>query len=83
MKQNEWICLKEIPEQFILGKTYIGDLGRYIKDEEEIMIFMSENNTTRAFWINKPIFSWLKFSDYFGKLADWRNKQIDLILEHE
>jgi hypothetical protein len=82
MKHNEWICLKEIPGQFILGKIYTGDLGiSYLRDDEEIINFCAENNTTRAFWIHSPIQKWLKFSDYFGKLNNWRDKQIDKILD--
>jgi hypothetical protein len=83
MEQNEWICLKEIPEQFILGKIYEGRLGKYTVYGEDIITFTTENNNTRSFYFTTPIFKWLKLSDYFGKLADWRNKQIDQILEHE
>ena len=34
-----------------------------------------------CFYLEKKVGSWLKFSDFFMKLAEWREKQIKSVLD--
>ena len=64
-----------------LGEIY--EVNNVFKRNSYVDIKRNDNNSSTGFYLDDPIEEWYKFSDYFMTLAEWRNKQIDSILEDD
>jgi hypothetical protein len=46
-----------------------------------INVKRNDKDSNTSFYLEEPIDEWNKFSDYFITLAEWRDKQINSILD--
>ena len=86
------ICIKDAEYDsgilFKAGETYVYYVTIYRGENAIEVRFLpeTENKFDRkvvGFYVDKPIDSWRKFSDYFVPLAEWRERQINSILEDD
>jgi hypothetical protein len=85
MNSTEWICIKDtdgLKSHFTYGKIY-HYIDVYMIDNKSYVSFYGDDGLLRGFYLESPIKKWLKFSDYFTTLAEFREMRINQILEDE
>jgi hypothetical protein len=77
------ICIKDLHFKdnllFQKERYYEGDFYVYV-DLKVVNILSENTNWHISFWCESQVHSWYKFSDYFITLVEWREKQINSIL---
>jgi hypothetical protein len=80
-KGDKVICIKdlrifEFEPYFEINGIY--DIS-FVKENKYVTITDGISNT--SLWTAQSIQEWKKFSDYFMTMAEWRQKQINSILD--
>ena len=88
------ICISEVSlniynqerRSFKIGEVcevvkYAENTFEYVKDAKYVQL--RGNTDSLFFYLDKPIRQWKNFSDHFITMAEWREQQINSILDDE
>ena len=68
-------------EIYEINYIAINDSHIYFNGSSYIFISRNDKDASTGFYLDNKIEKWYKFSDYFITLAEWREKQINSILD--
>jgi hypothetical protein len=87
MEMIKIVCIKSIGDIFLKNQCYSAVYIDFSKkhecynEPEENYIDVFSLDKQIAFYIDIPYQEWRKFSDYFLTFAEWRDNQINSILD--